>query len=121
MSSELPLDREWLTSLCSAGTSFLRDLLWLFKDQSHNYIRTLRSTTLQKNEELCALTHKLKGSASSLGLKRLAALTQEFENHIRAGVESESDLRRRAELLESEINTGATAVAHYIEEIDKHK
>ena len=120
MQNEVQLDREWLGSLCSAGTDFLKDLLWLFRDQTHSYLRLLNSTSeLPGNSALGDLTHKLKGSASSLGLRRLAAMSQEFENAVRLGAESHRELKKRAESLMAEIVAGESAVEHYIEEIEK--
>ena len=120
MQGEAQLDREWLMCLCSAGTEFLKDLLGLFRTQAHAYVRTLHSASeLSGNSAVGDLTHKLKGSASSLGLRKLAEMAQVFERDVRSGELPHRELKKRAEALMEAIVAGESAVEHYIEEIEK--
>ena len=118
----LQLDREWLTNLCSNGVSFHRELLKIFHEQGDAYLHLLTScNTLGGHPELSDQTHRLKGSASSLGLRKLAALTSEFEKALREGKEAEAQLKEKAAAMEKEIKAGEQAVEQYIAEIENTK
>ena len=71
--------------------------------------------------ELSDQTHRLKGSASSLGLRKLAALASEFEKALREGKEAEAQLKEKAAAMEKEIKAGEQAVEQYIAEIENTK
>ena len=123
MESELlKLDREWIANLCFNGVSFLKELLAIFQKQGDGYIALLNGTeVLSKNIELADETHRLKGSASSLGLRQLAALLSDFEHALRDGKESEAELKQKRLALVGEVRTGERLVEQYIVEIDNKK
>ena len=123
MESELlKLDREWIANLCFNGVSFLKELLAIFQKQGDGYIALLNGTeVLSKNIELADETHRLKGSASSLGLCQLAALLSDFEHALRDGKESEAELKQKRLALVGEVQTGERLVEQYIVEIDNKK
>ena len=117
------LDREWLVNLCSSGTEFLKELLQIFENQANAYVRLMTSSfgKLRQHKELSDQSHKLKGSASSLGLKRLAHMAQEFEAALRQGTEAEANLKTRAEEMKKELLDGIEAVKRYIAETENKK
>lgn len=122
VSELLQLDREWITNLCSNGVSFLKELHHIFHEQGEGYIALVNdANVLRQNSELCDQTHRLKGSASSLGLRRLATMASEFEKALREGKESETDLKEKGAAMIAEVQSAIKAVEQYIAEIENKK
>ncbi len=113
------LDRNWIANLSSNGVSFLTELQRIFQEQAEGYIALLNnSTSLQAEGEVCAQTHRLKGSAGSLGLRKLAALAGEFEKALRDGEESIEALKARGAAMIAEVQASVSALEQYVKEIE---
>lgn len=122
VSELLQLDREWIANLCSNGVSFLKELHRIFHEQGEGYISLVNNTdVLRQNSELSDQTHRLKGSASSLGLRRLATMASEFEKALREGKESETALEEKGAAMIAEVQSAIKAVEQYIAEIENKK
>lgn len=65
---------------------FLAELAPMFLEDAPPLMATLETAVAQKDlQTVCDTAHTLKGSSSSMGIKRLAQIASEMEKHARQG------------------------------------
>jgi DNA-binding response OmpR family regulator len=108
---ECRLDPIVIGDLVQASSEFTSDLVDLFLQDARSRIEALRTSTASlDHSELRRAAHSLKGSALTMGAKRLAALSHRLEEHAKAS----GDAERAAQItaaIDAELAEVATAFA----------
>jgi DNA-binding response OmpR family regulator len=108
---ECRLDPIVIGDLIQASSDFTSDLVDLFLEDARGRIEALRqSTPSLDHAEMRRAAHSLKGSALTMGAKRLAALSHRLEEHAKASGDAEGAAEMTT-AIDAELAEVATAFA----------